>query len=92
MLKEGFDELEGRDPLSCEGVALHFNSTSEGGSTTYTAPSLMPTAIWLGSDGWAAMTAAYVMLLLHKVFVNECEVRLQFTVVCRNNSEFRVRL
>lgn len=44
-------------PLSCGGGAAvpHLGSASEG-STTYTAPSPIPNAIWLGSDGCAAIT------------------------------------
>lgn len=65
-LKGGFDELEGRGPLSWEGVPPHFSSASEG-STTCTAPSLMPSAIWLGSDGWGAITKGWAVLLLQYI-------------------------
>lgn len=67
-LREGFDELEGIDPLSWEDGPPHFCSRSIG-STTCTVPSLMPSAIWLGSDGWAAITKGEAELPLQKIFV-----------------------
>lgn len=52
---DGAADIAGCTPLSWGGAVPHFGSPSNG-STTWTLPSLMPSAIWLGSMGWAATT------------------------------------
>jgi hypothetical protein len=65
----GADDIAGWFPLSWGGATPHFGSASNG-STTWTAPSLMPTAIWLGSNGCAATTIGYTLPPLYATRAN----------------------
>ena len=53
----------GPAPFSTGGEVPHFPSDSNG-SSTWTPPSVSPSANWFGSDGCAAMTRGYTLKLL----------------------------
>lgn len=61
--------MEGRappPPFSCGGGTPHFCSASDG-STTCTVPSLIPSAIWFGSEGCAAITIGKAAPALRRI-------------------------
>lgn len=54
------------DPFSAGGLTPHFPSDSSG-SNTCTPPSVRPKANWFGSEGCAAITTGYTVVLSKQV-------------------------
>lgn len=70
LVVDGDGALPFMIPLSIGGDDPHLPSDSLG-SITLTDPSLNPTANWLGSSGWAAITRGYTAWLLQ--YTSKCQ-------------------